>query len=76
MVPYFTRRHLLYLLGFTLLAGILRLWDLGTWSFWVDEAHTFRDVTRPIDEWWEKGGTSRYPVSFLLLRWLVDLFDL
>ena len=74
-VPEFTRRHLIYLLGFTLAAAIFRLWDLGTWSFWVDEAHTYRDVLMSDRAFWDS-GTSRYPLSFMLLRMMKDMFDL
>lgn len=53
-------------------AAGLRLLDLGTWSLWIDEAHTFRDATMPL---FGDGGlfaTDRgfYPVPFLLLRGL------
>jgi hypothetical protein len=68
----FTRRHLLALLGITLLAAFLRLYRLGEWSFWVDEAHTFRDATSPI-ETFQQSHVMRYPLSFLLLRGLLDV---
>jgi hypothetical protein len=74
-VPEFTRRHLIYLLGFTVAAAVLRLWDLGTWSFWVDEAHTYRDVLMSDRAFWDS-GTSRYPMSFMLLRMMKDMFGL
>ena len=71
----FTRRQILLLLALTLVAGILRLWNLGTWSFWIDEAHTFRDVVSTTESFWS-AGTSDYPLSFLLLRYLTALFGL
>ncbi len=61
----------------TLLAAGLRLFRLGEWGFWVDEAHTFRDATMPL---WDDGGhgaaftesvRSWYPLPFLLLRGLL-----
>lgn len=68
----FTRDHLLVLLGITLLAAVLRLLGLGEWSFWVDEAHTVRDVTKPLDEFWAS-HVSRYPLSYMILRGLLGV---
>ena len=36
----------LILAGITLLAGLLRFYKLGEWSFWYDEIFTLRDVAR------------------------------
>jgi len=66
----FTRTHLLWLLGITLLAAFLRLYKLGEWSFWVDEAHTFRDATSDLARF-RQSHVARYPLSFLLLRALL-----
>ncbi|MFQ5505203.1 MAG: glycosyltransferase family 39 protein [Planctomycetota bacterium] len=67
-----TWKALAILTGITLLAGILRLYRLGEWSFWIDEVHTLRDsVLMPAGEFWYH-GTSQYPLSFLLLRWISD----
>lgn len=75
--PSFTRRHLVYLAGFTLVATILRLYRLGDWAVWVDEAHTFRDVTIPLEQWQnDPGSTSSYPLSYYLLRVLSWAFEL
>ena len=71
----FTRPQLWALLAITLCAAVLRLYNLGTWSLWVDEAHTFRDIVAPIDEFWAT-ETSRYPLSYLLLRCIADVFSL
>ncbi len=68
----FTSRHLLLLLGLTLLAAVLRLSRLGEWSFWVDEAHTYRDVTLPLSDFW-KSHVARYPLSYLLLRGMLGV---
>lgn len=70
----FTRGHLLVLLGITLVGVVLRLYRLGEWSFWVDEAHTWRDIRAPIENFW-KNTTSYYPLSYLLLRGVVDWFQ-
>ncbi|MBK8101115.1 MAG: glycosyltransferase family 39 protein [Planctomycetes bacterium] len=73
-VEPFTTRQLGLLLLITLVAGFLRLHDLGTWSLWVDEAHTYRDATLPLRG--ENGFFAqyriRYPSSFLMLRGLLD----
>ena len=70
----FTREHLFVLFGITLVGVVLRLFRLGDWSFWIDEAHTWRDVRAPIDEFWH-GQTSYYPLSYLLLRGMVAWFQ-
>lgn len=73
--PRFSRQHWLWLLGATLLAAALRLWHLGEWSFWIDEAHTWRDATMPLDG--ESGFLSSdrgfYPITYLALRGLLAL---
>ncbi len=73
--PSFTERHLLLLVAATFVAAALRLMNLGEWSFWVDEAHTFRDATLPLDG--EQGflGSERmlYPLAHTLLRALLAL---
>jgi hypothetical protein len=43
------------------------LFRLGEWSFWVDEAHTFRDATSSWGSF-QNTHVARYPLSFLLLR--------
>lgn len=65
------RRELVFLLGLTALAALLRLFRLDTWSFWVDEAHTLRDVAASSDLFWHT-HVSNYPVSYLLLRGVLD----
>ena len=62
----------------TVVAAWLRFLDLGTWSFWVDEAHTWRDATMDL-----AGGNgfldsqrSLYPLTFFLLRSLIDFAGL
>ncbi|MDA1221087.1 MAG: glycosyltransferase family 39 protein [Planctomycetota bacterium] len=67
----FNGRHLGLLVLLTLVAVGLRLFRLGDWSFWVDEAHTFRDVTASDEEFW-RSNVSNYPLGYLLLRWLLD----
>ncbi len=70
--PPFSRQDLTILLSITLLAAGLRLLGLGEWSFWVDEAHTVRDVTKPLDEFWGS-HVSRYPLSYLILRGMLGV---
>ncbi|MCK5943093.1 MAG: glycosyltransferase family 39 protein [Planctomycetes bacterium] len=74
-VTGFTGRQWLILAAATVVGAALRLWGLGEWSFWVDEGHTWRDATMPLDG--EDGflATQRrfYPVPFLLLRLLLGL---
>jgi len=65
-----SRRDVLILALITLLAGCLRLLNLSEWSFWIDEIHTIREsVLNPLDQFWAS-PQSRYPVGFLLFRWL------
>jgi hypothetical protein len=68
----FRRQHLVYLSLITLLAAFLRLYRLEQWSIWVDEAHTWRDVSSPIGSFFDS-ERSWYPLSFLMLRWLADV---
>ena len=69
-VHLWSRRDLLVLALITILAGFLRLWHLGQWSFWIDEVHTIREsVLMTVDQFWET-PQSRYPLGFLLLRWI------
>ena len=68
----FTGRQLCWMLVFTIVGAALRLSCLGEWAFWVDEAHTFRDVIAPMDEFWAS-GTSKYPLSFLVVRSLAGV---
>lgn len=69
----FTRQHAYWLIGAGLVAAVLRFWDLGTWSIWVDEAHTWRDATLPMGGEMGFFATDRgnYPLGFLLVRWLL-----
>lgn len=72
--PYrpFRRDHLLFLVAITLVATALRLFRLGEWAFWVDEAHTFRDVMAPENRFWSS-NVSNYPLSYVVVRWLLDI---
>ena len=65
--PGFSRGEIAFLLGVTVLAAALRLFRLGDWSFWVDEAHTFRDITSDHDAFWSS-RVARYPLSFVMLH--------
>ncbi len=63
----FTRNQILTLVGLTFFAALLRLYRIDEWALWVDEAHTFRDVTSPPEMFW-KSHVARYPLSYLMLR--------
>ncbi|MGK0203603.1 MAG: mannosyltransferase [Planctomycetota bacterium] len=68
----FSQKQWLMILAAMLLAGLLRMLHLGEWSLWIDEAHTWRDATMPLDG---EGGfmeTDRrmYSLPFFLLRFL------
>lgn len=75
LVTRFHVVHGLLVVLATAVAAALRLQDLGTWSFWVDEAHSWRDATMALDG--ENGFLSEdrrlYPLTFLLLRVLIDV---
>jgi hypothetical protein len=66
------RRHLWALVAATLVGAWLRIWQLGEWSLWVDEAHTWRDATMPIGKLFEEDRIL-YALPFLLLRGLLWL---
>ncbi len=70
----FEPHHLLWLVGFTVLATWLRLLHLGDWSFWIDEAHTYRNVAWSMEQFWAS-QCIKYPLSFLLLRCLPDFMQ-
>lgn len=70
-LPPFTGRQLGALLLITLLAALLRLHGLHQWSMWVDEAHTWRDVTNSLADF-RASPRGWYPLSFLGLRWLLE----
>jgi len=64
----------LWVAAATIVAGLLRLYALGQWSFWIDEAHTYRDATMPLDGelgFWSS-DRAFYPLTFLGLRALID----
>jgi 4-amino-4-deoxy-L-arabinose transferase-like glycosyltransferase len=71
----FGRRQWLVILIATLVAAALRLYGLGEWSIWVDEAHTWRDATMPLsgEGGFLQGQRRFYPVPFLLLRFLLGM---
>ncbi len=68
------RGHWLALAAITALAAAVRAFGLGDWSLWIDEAHTWRDATMPFDGDGGFASTDRvlYPLTFLLLRALID----
>jgi mannosyltransferase len=59
----------------TAAAAALRWWHLGAWSFWIDEAHTFRDATMPLsgDNGFLASDRAFYPLAFLAVRALLAL---
>ena len=59
--------HLLVLLGVTLLGAALRLYQLGEWSLWVDEGHTYRDLMTS-DQTFQDSLVTKYPLAYLLMR--------
>jgi hypothetical protein len=69
--PGFSARQWWLLAAITVVAAGLRLLHLDAWSFWVDEAHTWRDATMDpkgllaSDRKW-------YSLTFFGLRWLLD----
>src|SRR5690606_24368412 len=66
----FTSRQILVIAGLTLLAIGLRLYKLGEWSFWVDEAHTFRDVMANRETFWAS-NVAHYPLAYVFVRKLL-----
>lgn len=68
------RPHLWALLAITAVAAAIRCLGIGDWSLWVDEAHTWRDATMPLhgDNGFLATDRVMYPLTFLLLRQLID----
>ena len=71
----FGRAHRWCLLLVTAIAAALRLWHLGEWSMWVDEAHTWRDATMELkgEHGFLREDRVFYALTFLLLRGLLNL---
>ncbi len=63
----FTGQQRVLLLLIVVAALGLRMWHIGDWPLWVDEAHTWRDVTIPLERFWDS-ARAWYPTSYLLLR--------
>jgi mannosyltransferase len=57
------------------LAAVLRWLQLGEWSLWIDEAHTWRDATMPLagEHGFLRQDRALYPITFLALRGLLAL---
>jgi mannosyltransferase len=61
--------HPLVLMGtITLLGAALRLYNLGKWSFWIDEYYTVRDTATP-------GAHIPPRITNYLIKWMFDLFS-
>lgn len=73
--PRFAPRHHACIAVITMVAAALRLWQLGDWALWIDEAHTYRDATMPMGGEYGFANSDRalYPLTFLLLRGLLSL---
>ncbi|MBL9076108.1 MAG: glycosyltransferase family 39 protein [Planctomycetes bacterium] len=56
----------------TAVAAALRLYELGVWSFWIDEAHTYRDGVMPLGAFLQQDRVF-YPLTFLAVRGLLGL---
>ncbi|HEB53062.1 MAG TPA: hypothetical protein ENI87_07405 [bacterium] len=66
-----TSLDLLLLAAVTVAAAFVRLWSIEQWSFDAYEAVTWRAVTQPLDAF-AASEQSRFPLVYLLLRWLID----
>ncbi len=68
----FGRGQVWALVACTALAMGLRCLGLGEWPLWIDEAHTWRDATMPLESFLVE-DRAKYPLPFLLLRLLFAL---
>lgn len=68
-VPPFAVRHWFWIGLAVAVAAALRFTNLGAWSLWIDEAHSWRDATIA----WDALDSERklYALTFLLLRALL-----
>lgn len=66
------RKYQLCLLFVTVLAACVRFWNLGEWSLWIDEAHTWRDATMPLEAFFTS-DRAMYGLSFVGVRVLLAL---
>ena len=53
-------KEILFLLSVIALATLLRLWKLGDWSLWIDEALTINDALN--------NSSETYPINYLFVR--------
>lgn len=67
-------RYLQLLILFTIAGLALRLWQLGTASFWLDEALTSYYSRHPFSEIWGLGTDGSNPPTFYWIEHIMLLF--
>jgi hypothetical protein len=66
----FSPRAWALVLGLTAAFALLRLYDLGAWGLWVDEAHTLHDATSPGAP---PLSGQQFPLGYLVVRLALEL---
>ena len=64
------KKHILLLSSVVLFGALLRFWNLGQWSFWIDEVFTVRDAQNLSLESWQ--GIPN-PIPYLAVKLSIAL---
>lgn len=66
-------RFRLWLLTLLLLAFLLRAWDLGGKSLWLDEAFSVWNAERPVEAIWSEVNDNHPPTYYLMLHYWMEV---
>ena len=64
------KKHIILLSAVVMFGALLRFWDLGQWSFWIDEVFTVRDAQRFSLESWQ---SIPNPIPYLAVKLSIAL---
>jgi len=67
-----SRTEFLAVISMTLLATLMRLYKLGTWSYWIDEAHTIECAQGTL--FTSEPMAYFYPINFLITSVFLKAF--
>ena len=59
------KKHIILLCAVVIFGALLRFWNLGQWSFWIDEVFTFRDAKGFSLESWQ---SIPNPIPYLAIK--------
>ena len=64
------KKHIVFLSGVVVFGALLRFWNLGQWSFWIDEVFTVTDAQRLSLESWQ---SIPNPIPYLAVKLSIAL---